>query len=219
MSLEIIGAGFGRTGTLSLKSALEELGFGPCHHMTEIIDDMHRQGPIWNSVASGKERNWRRVYEGYRATVDWPGCHYYAELAEAFPEAKIILTERDSRAWYYSMSETIFQNMPGRVARMLMAVARFPMHFVSTIVLKQTFHNDIGEANAIATFERHNAEVRALIPADRLLVFDVKQGWGPLCAFLGVEVPDTPFPRTNDREMFTRHGEKVREAFRRRKAA
>jgi hypothetical protein len=219
MSLEIIGAGFGRTGTLSLKSALEELGFGPCHHMAEVIDDMHRQGPIWNSVANGKERNWQKVYDGYRATVDWPGCHYYAELADAFPEAKVILTERDSRSWYSSINETIFQNMPGRVARMLMAVGRFPMHFVSTILLKQTFRNDMGEANAIATFERHNAEVRNRIPADRLLVFDVKQGWEPLCAFLGVQVPDTPFPHTNDRQMFAHHGEKVREAFRRRKTA
>ena len=217
MSLEVIGAGFGRTGTLSLKQALEQLGFGPCHHMTEIIEDMDRQGPMWNRVASGKERDWEKVYAGYRATVDWPGCHYYAELANAFPEAKVILTVRESRAWYASMKETIFKETPRPAMRWLLALTRFPMRFVLTIVFKQTFHDDIGEANAIATFERHNIEVQRRIPAERLLVFDVKQGWEPLCAFLGAPVPETPFPRTNDREMFKRHGEKIRDAFRSRK--
>lgn len=219
MGLKVIGAGFGRTGTLSLKSALEQLGFGPCHHMTEIIGDMQRQGPMWNRVASGKERDWKKVYAGYLATVDWPGCHYYAELADAFPEAKVILTVRESRAWYASMKETILKNVPGRAIRLLLVVIKFPMSFVATIVLKRTFRNDTSEANAIATFERHNAEVQQRIPAERLLVFDVKQGWEPLCAFLDVPVPEAPFPRTNDREMFKLHGEKVRDAMRRKRAA
>ena len=209
MPLEVIGAGFGRTGTLSLKTALEELGFGPCHHMTEIIKDMWRQGRIWNRVVAGNERDWDHVFAGYRATVDWPSCNYYAELAEAYPQAKVILTVRDSEKWYASMTETIFRMQQRLILRVLMKIPGLPIRFAQT-VFDQTFNFDTGRDNAIATFERHNAEVRQRIPAERLLVFEVAQGWEPLCAFLGVPVPDRPFPRVNDREEFQRLPQTVR---------
>jgi hypothetical protein len=215
MALEVIGAGFGRTGTLSLKQALEELGFGPCHHMTEIIADVRRQGPLWNAVATGKERDWDKVFAGYRSTVDWPGCRYYAELAEQYPGAKVILTVRDPRQWYASMKETIFGG-PVWGFRIVSAVIRHPMWFTQAIVHKGTFGFDLGEANAVAAYERHNQDVQERIDPERLLVFDVRQGWEPLCAFLGVAVPATPFPRVNDREQFKQHGKDMREAMRRR---
>ena len=212
MALDVIGAGYGRTGTLSLKTALELLGFGPCHHMTEIINDMDRQAPMWNRVADGNERDWEMVFASYRSTVDWPGCHYYAELADAYPDARVILTVRDSRQWYASMKDTILKVRSGLLMRLLLKVSRFPMRFALKIILKQTFGYKLDETHVIAAFDRHIAEVQRRIPAERLLVFDVRQGWEPLCAFLGVPVPETPFPRTNDREMFASRAKKFRRA-------
>ncbi len=219
MPLKVIGAGFGRTGTLSLKTALEMLGFGPCHHMTEVLDDLDRQGPLWNRVVAGKGADWDAVFAGYQATVDWPGCHYWAELAAHYPEAKVILTLRDPARWYASMKETIFAAPASRWIMLLLRVIRHPMRFGHAIITQRTFGFDQSEANAVAVFEQHNAAVRRGIAPDRLLEFDVRQGWEPLCAFLGVPVPDAPFPRTNDREEFQRHAEKARNAGRRKQVA
>lgn len=202
MTLAVIGAGLGRTGTLSLKAALEQLGFGPCHHMTEVAADHARQSEIWNRVAGGDERDWEAVFAGYRAAVDWPACHYWAELAEAFPEAKVVLSLRDPAKWYASMAETIFRFPMPEAVPYQSGAAMAPMWFAAEIVMRQTFAGKRDEASVIAAYERHNAAVRAAIPPERLLEFEVAQGWEPLCAFLDVPVPDTPFPRVNDQAMF-----------------
>lgn len=203
MALEIIGAGLGRTGTLSLKSALETLGFSPCHHMTEIPSDPD-QVKFWNSLAKGKRVDWEDIYSKYRATVDWPGCHFYADLAERYPDAKVILSLRDPESWYRSMNKTIFKFL-----REMDIGENHPMHFAASIVGQQTFAGDFSKDNAIAAFQRHNEEVMDRISTDRLLVFEVGQGWTPLCEFLEVPIPDQPYPRTNDSAEFQRHAAEI----------
>jgi hypothetical protein len=205
MALQVIGAGLGRTGTLTLKTALERLGFGPCHHMIEVFANP-KQVPFWNRAAEGEAVDWDELYGSYRATVDWPGCHFYAQLAERYPQAKVILSLRDPERWYESMNETILKTMgmmglgePGEIPD------DHPMRFGGIIIPQKTFNYDFSKANVMAAFERHNAEVRRTIPADRLLVFEAAQGWEPLCQFLGVPVPEEPFPRTNSREEFWEH--------------
>lgn len=208
MTLEVIGAGFGRTGTLTLKTALEQLGFGPCHHMTEILGNQE-QVPFWNRAADGEPVDWDELYGSYRATVDWPGCYFYAELADRYPRAKVILTTRDPERWYNSMCETIFALLSSMGDESAGAIADdFPMRFAYLLIAQKTFNFDYSKDNAIAIFERHNARVQQSIPAERLLVFDVAQGWEPLCAFLGVPVPAEPFPRSNDRLEFQEHAQR-----------
>jgi hypothetical protein len=211
MALKVIGAGLGRTGTFTLKTALEMLGFGPCHHMVEVFANP-AQVPFWNRAADGEAVEWDEVFAGYNASVDWPGCHFYAELADRYPDAKIVLSKRDPERWYESMSETILKSMSlmGFGAAQEMP-ADHPMRFGGVIIAEKTFGYDFSREGVIAAFERHVAAVRETIPADRLLEFEAVQGWEPLCAFLGVPVPDVPFPRTNSREEFWQHVEKAKE--------
>lgn len=208
MALDVIGAGFGRTGTLTLKTALEMLGFGPCHHMVEVIKHPE-QIPFWNRAAKGEPVDWEDVYGSYRATVDWPGCHFYAQLAERYPQAKVILSLRDPERWYESMSNTI---LPGMEKMGLDTLTDdHPMLFGGLIIARDAFGFDFSKANVIAAFERHNTQVRRRIAPERLLVFEAAQGWEPLCAHLGVPAPDEPFPRVNDREEFETHAQRGRE--------
>ena len=209
MALEVIGAGLGRTGTLTLKTALEKLGYGPCHHMTEVIAHPE-QIPFWNRAAEGLPVEWEDTYGGYRATVDWPGCHFYAELAERYPSAKVILSKRDPERWYDSMSETILASMAAMGLKSAEEITGdHPMRFGAIIISQKTFDFDFSKTNVIAAFKRHNAEVQRRIPPERLLVFEAVQGWEPLCAFLGVPIPAEPFPRVNDREEFQTHAQKA----------
>lgn len=210
MALQVIGAGLGRTGTMTLKTALEQLGFGPCHHMVEVFAHMPVQAPFWRAAAGGAAVDWDQGLAGYRASVDWPSAHYYRELAAHYPDAKVILSRRDPERWYDSMSETILKAMTMPVFQAA-GGGEPPMAFARMIIHDQTFHGDLSRANVIAAFERHNAAVIADIPADRLLVFEAAQGWAPLCAFLGVPMPDAPFPRTNSREEFWTHASPGRE--------
>ncbi len=200
MSLEVIGAGFGRTGTMSLKLALEQLGFAPCHHMSELFAHPE-QAPIWDDAAHGKPTDWRSFLKDYRAAVDWPACHFWRELVETFPGAKVLLTERDAEAWYTSMSQTIFDIM-ARADQADPDPVRGPQIRMATyIVREKTFGGRTDKDHAIAVYKAHNAAVKAAL-GDRLLVYDVAQGWGPLCAHLGVAVPEAPFPYTNTTEQF-----------------
>ncbi|MGE0284509.1 MAG: sulfotransferase family protein [Rhizobiaceae bacterium] len=209
MALEVIGAGLGRTGTLTLKTALERLGFGPCHHMVEVIAHPE-QITFWNRVSDGEAVDWEEGYGAYRATVDWPGCTYYAELAKYYPEAKVILSRRDPERWYESMAETILASMVGMGLKHEVP-ADHPMRF-GGIISDKTFGFDYTKENVIAAYERHNAEVVSTIAPERLLVYEVAQGWEPLCAHLGVPVPDEPFPHVNDREEFQAHAQSARDA-------
>lgn len=201
MALEIIGAGFGRTGTNSLKLALEQLGFGPCHHMFEVLENPALL-PDWEAAANGQTVDWHQVFSGYRSQVDWPGARYWRALATTFPDAKVILSVREPNGWFDSVQATIAPVMEGRGDHETAHMNAMAEMAYKTIVVP-IFGGRISERDhAIRIFEAHIAEVQATIPADRLLTFDVTEGWRPLCAFLGVDVPDTPFPKTNTSKEF-----------------
>ncbi|MEV0401926.1 sulfotransferase family protein [Actinoallomurus sp. NPDC050550] len=197
--LEVIGAGFGRTGTLSLKLALERLGFGPCHHMIELIDNPE-QLDRWSRAVENGDADWDEVYRGYRATVDWPGAAFWRRLVDYYPGAKVILTVRSPKSWYESARESIYRATSQWPADPLGVRRR---QFVQRVVWDGDFGGRFEDAAyAKAVFIEHNDAVRREVPGERLLEFRVRQGWGPLCDFLGVPVPDEPFPRTNDRQEF-----------------
>jgi hypothetical protein len=197
MTLKVIGAGFGRTGTKSLKDALEHLGLGPCYHMVEVFKNP--QAPDWWSAAADAPANadWGRIFEGYSATVDWPNATYYRELADAYPDAKVILTERDPDDWFDSTQATIFARMPAEPG----ATDPFP-RMLGKVICELFDYRMRDRAHCISVFQAHNAKVRQVIPPERLLVYEVAQGWGPLCSFLGVPEPAEPMPKVNSREEF-----------------
>ena len=198
--LEVIGAGFGRTGTLSLKVALERLGFGPCHHMVELIENAE-QISRWRRLADGETPEWDAVFRGYRSTADWPSVRFWRETTDHFPQAKVILTVRDPRRWYESVAQTIHQAEAGPAPADPLAAGM--RQVVEGAVWNGEFDGRFDDMDhAIDVFNQHNEAVRREISPDRLLVFEVGQGWEPLCAFLDVPVPDEPFPRTNDRQEF-----------------
>lgn len=193
MTLRVIGAGLGRTGTLSLKAALEQLGFGPCYHMMEVLMHPDREQRIasWDAIAAGGPADWDGVFAGYHATVDWPACNYYRELMALYPDAKVILSRRtDAETWFRSTQETIFREH--------MASPQFTRRIIGDIVGPD--RHDPGAV--IAAYERHNAEVISTVPAERLLVYTAGDGWGPLCTFLGVPEPATPYPHSNTTSQF-----------------
>ena len=201
MTLKAISAGYGRTGTMSLKLALEQLGFGPCHHMIEVIENGEKQVPLWNDALAGKP-DFDAIYKGYSSAVDWPSAAFWKELADAYPDAKVILSSRSPESWYSSISETILASVWAPENWPPQAVPWFTM--VSK-VLERSFGGAKTKDELIANFLAHEAEVKAAIPADRLLVHSAKDGWEPLCAFLGVPVPEGDYPRTNSKEEFFQH--------------
>lgn len=212
MTIKVIGAGMGRTGTLSLKAALEQLGFDKCYHMEERFKHWEQHTPLWNAAGRGNP-DWDTLFKGYKATVDFPGCTFYRELADYYPEAKVVLSVRDADKWYASTQETIFRpDLRASVREQAPA----DQEFAETCVYGP-FDGEVNEReHTIARFKQHNEQVKANIPAARLLVFQVQDGWEPLCEFLGVPVPDTPFPRINEGESTAKvidklaAGEKVR---------
>jgi Sulfotransferase domain len=206
MTIKVIGAGFGRTGTSSLKDALEELGFHKCYHMREIIDQP-QHAKIWRAAAKGKPVDWDALFQGYQATVDWPGCTFYRELMQRYPDAKVLLSVRDPERWHASAMNTIYwirQNSLLAQLRRFMPGMRDITIMLDDIVWDGTFHDRFADKPyAMAVFRQHNEEVKRVVPPERLLVYDVKDGWEPLCRFLGVPVPsDRPFPHTNDTAAF-----------------
>lgn len=212
MTLEVIGAGFGRTGTSSLKVALERLGFAPCDHMGEVFLHPERAA-LWREAAAAKAAGqafaWERLYAGYKATTDWPGAYFWRELADAYPAAKVLLSVRDPERWYDSARRTI-RAMRGNpeigqtVAAAIGRRGRPDMAWMPALVDAVVFDGTFGgrfddKAHALRVFAEHNAAVQAAIPPERLLLFDVEQGWEPLCRFLGVPVPaGEPFPHLNE---------------------
>ncbi|MFI6497995.1 sulfotransferase family protein [Nonomuraea typhae] len=202
--ISVIGAGLPRTGTTSLKAALEGLGLGPCHHMREI--GAHpEQAQRWRQTMDGPV-DWGAVLRGYRAAVDWPSAHFWRPLAQAYPDAKVILTVRDPHAWYTSLRDTVFAMLsnPSTVPAGLQAVAATMRPLLERIWF-ETFGTTLedpmpGERHAAEVFRRHTAEVAATLPAERVLVYGTGQGWEPLCDFLGVPVPAEPYPHLNDRQ-------------------
>ena len=197
MSLEIIGSGFGRTGTSSLRTALNQLGFGPCHHMDEVFPHPAQVGH-WQAVAAGKPVDWDAVFAGYRSQVDWPGAHVWRQLAAAYPKAKVIHTVRAEEGWWNSFSQTILKLLTGDRDRPMPPHIRDMLEAATEMVANQTFDGTPGDKTvALAKYRLRTQEVLAEFPPERLLVFDVAEGWGPLCRFLDVAEPKTPFPRLN----------------------
>ena len=201
MTLKVISAGFGRTGTMSLKLALEQLGLGPCHHMIEVIGNGEKQVPLWNDVLAGKP-DFDAIYDGYNSAVDWPSAAFWKDLADYYPDAKIILSSRSAESWYNSISETILaavwapENWPPQDVEWFTMVSK---------VLERSFDGAKTKEELIEVFNAHETAVKAAIPAERLLVHSAKDGWEPLCAFLGEPVPDGDYPRTNSKEEFFQH--------------
>ena len=203
MTLQVVGTGFGRTGTLSLKAALEMLGFGPCHHMLELRVN-EGQLPFWQAAERGEMPDWDEVFAEYGAAVDWPSARYWREIAAHFADAKVLLSVRPAEDWFRSIHATIYPRMSSH-ADEPPGLARDRMKMAYEIIVNQTFDGRIEDkAHACAVFEAHIKEVQATIAPERLLTFDVKEGWAPLCAHLGVPVPEEPFPRRNTTEEFQR---------------
>lgn len=202
MTLSVISSGFGRTGTKSLKDALEQLGFGPCHHMHEILEHPE-QVAHWQALAEGKTPDWNLVFSGYRSQVDWPGAHYWRELADAFPDAKVIHTVRPEDKWWASFSVSIAKLIRVYTTLPLPPHVKDMLDAWSAFAGKPTFGDGIEDRDtALAAYRLRTEQVRVAIPPDRLLVFDVAEGWGPLCDFLDVPAPDRPFPHHNLRADF-----------------
>lgn len=191
MTLRVVGAGLGRTGTNSLKVALERLLGAPCYHMMEVFQHPEHIR-LWHAAARGEMPDWGQLFSDFGAAVDWPAAAFWPELSAAFPDALVLLSLREPESWWQSASETIFPSVRQQAGTEWYAMvdALFGARFTRAL-------DD--RAAAIAAFERHNTRVRASVPANRLLEWRAAEGWAPLCAALGVPVPDEPFPHTNTR--------------------
>jgi hypothetical protein len=198
--MKLIGAGFGRSGTMSIKAALDEIGTGPCYHMKIALPRFWHLN-FFMQAWRGKKVNWHRFFRKYNSVVDWPTCSFYKELMVEYPDAKILLNVRDPEKWYDSMYETIWAIQPA-----------FPFWFPPVV---RKFHDEIvwgsnlqgvfgDREKAIEVYKEWIEEVKRVVPPQRLLVYEVTEGWKPLCDFLGVPVPDKPFPYINERKSFVR---------------
>lgn len=203
--VDVIGAGFGRTGTASLKEALDMLGYGPCHHMTEVIQNPDTAAG-WIAALTGDTSALPGLLGKYRATQDFPGALLWREMTELYPDAKLLLSVRDPKEWYRSARATIMnQDLRRHLEEAVEPGARKTADMLFSLtdaMAARGFRTDLGEQDSIAFFERHNEAVRAAVDPEKLLVYDVRQGWEPLCAFLDVDVPDAPFPRGNEAGAF-----------------
>lgn len=187
MSLSVIGAGFGRTGTASMKIAFEQLGLGPCHHMKEVSTP--EQKSDWITAAEGQQMDWGQVFEGFSSCIDWPAAFFWRELSECYPDAKIILTVRDAESWYKSMQNTIFQLFKTKPDANAMAFK---------LIGKRLFEERFDDKDfVLGIYEKNIRDVQAAFSSDRLLTYELGSGWEPLCAFLEKPVPDTAFPQSN----------------------
>jgi hypothetical protein len=213
--MRVIGVGFARTGTTSLKAALEALGQGPCYHMMDVMADPRRIRQ-WLAIGRGRPADWATVFAGYHSAVDWPVAVFWRELAAAYPQAKLVLTVRDPRAWYTSVRRTIFRQVidPPRGLRSVgfRALAtlspnlRTFLKMTDVAIEQRVFAGRItDQEHSVAVFERHVEEVQAAFPPERLLTYRVSDGWAPLCEFLGEPVPDRPFPHENTTDDFNRN--------------
>lgn len=206
--IKIIGAGFGRTGTLSLKAALEKLGYAKCYHMQDLPSNPEHIS-YWEAAARGDPVDWPSLFTGYQAIVDFPGCNFYRQLLDHYPHAKVILTTRDPEEWYASALKTIYKPKPS-LALILTIISKIPfsrrvrclprvMFAMDRIVFKGFFNGRFADKqHTLEVYKRHYDEVVKTIPQQQLLVYSVKEGWEPLCTFLEVPIPpDEPFPHAN----------------------
>ncbi|HWD40658.1 MAG TPA: sulfotransferase [Fimbriimonas sp.] len=198
MALKVVGAGLGRTGTFSLKLGLEQLLGGTCYHMYEVFQKPAHI-PVWQDAADGKPVDWNSLMTGYTAAVDWPASAYWLPLAEANPDAVIVFSRRDPEAWWESASETIFKGIgqlkdrPDDNGWFRMVSTMMANHFTTDLTNKDA---------AITAFKKHEENVMSTAPKERLVVWEAKEGWEPLCKALDLPIPDQPFPRANTKEEF-----------------
>ncbi len=209
--MKVIGAGMPRTGTLTQKLALEMLGLGPCYHMVNVLADLD-QAALWERALEG-ESPWTQIFDGFESTVDWPGGYFYKELAEFYPQAKVVLSVRDPEAWQESMRQTVWAVRHGESLVRLLSSAQAHVNPAWRAYLKMidgllwrdagTFAGEQATTGElIEGMLRHQEQVTRDIAPERLLVWNVAEGWGPLCEFLELPVPDVPLPRINDRTEF-----------------
>ncbi len=200
MPLDIIGVGYGRTGTLSLKQALETIGYADCYHMSEVVAHPEHS-TLWINAWKGEDP-WEVIFHGYRATVDWPSVAFWPRLMNYYPDAKLLLTTRDAESWYRSASNTIFKAMkegmlsdePARRERIEMA---------KDIIVDGTFGGDLDDKTTVlAAYQKNIDRIYKEVPKERLIVFDSAEGWEPLCNALEVPIPTVPYPRVNTTEEF-----------------
>ena len=201
MPLKIVGAAFGRTGTKSIKIALEKLGFGPCHHMFELHNNPD-QIALWRAVARGEKSCWDKIFTDYQASIDWPSARYWRELAEHFENAKVLLTIRNEDSWFDSVQRTIYPIMRDHTS-LQSSLRREQASVAHDIIVRQTFNGKMNDrSHAKRVYRNYIEDVRRTIKPERLLNYSVTEGWGSLCAFLDVPVPDEPFPFTNTTQQF-----------------
>ena len=198
--MKVFGAGFGRTGTMSLKFALEKLGIGPCYHMREVVSrPSHIK--LWYDISRGEDPNWNRLFSGFNSAVDFPVCLFYEQLINKFPDAKFILTLRDFDTWYISTANTIYKVpsiLPNWFKMVVYPIRMFIAMQVNLIWVGLFKNNFSDRESTKLIYYEHIECVKKIIPTDKLLIYNVKEGWGPLCEFLDVEVPGIPFPKVND---------------------
>lgn len=213
MSIKIIGAGFPRTGTSTLKECLQILGYTKTYHMKELLvnpDDLH----FWTTLKETGTTDWDNLYDGFAATVDFPGYPWYKQHMKQYPDAKVILTVRPFAKWYTSVNSTIKNAGPQTVSQKIMAMAKLAVSsrfrkvikcvkFAKQTIFAQELQGKFEDKVAAEKiFDQHIADVKAYVPADKLLVWDVSEGWGPLCKFLNLAIPNEPFPHANKKENF-----------------
>ncbi len=213
MAIKIIGAGLPRTGTNTLKESLERLGYKKTYHMKELLvhpENLH----YWLTLKETGTTNWDELYKGYQATVDFPAYPWYKEHMKQYPDAKVILTVRPFEKWYTSVYSTIWkagpQTFPEKIGmlskllfnprlRSVIKCVKFSKAMIFGAHLQGKFEDkDFAEK----VFNKHIEDVKVYVPADKLLVYDVSDGWGPLCKFLGVPEPNEPLPHLNKKENF-----------------
>jgi hypothetical protein len=203
MTLQVVGTGLGRTGTKSMQTALGMLGVGPCHHMVEVFKNPASM-QLWIDAAEGRP-NWEAIFEGYRSVVDYPGAAHWRALVDYYPNAKVLHTVRDPDQWFESTQATIFA--PGSLA---VTASEGPLAtFFASIAGPMRAHM-ADRAFMTDYFRRHTEEVKAHVAPERLLVYEVGEGWDRLCAFLGVPVPAEPYPSENSRAEFVGRVEAAR---------
>jgi hypothetical protein len=207
--MQVIGAGLMRTATTTQMVALEQLGFGACYHMRDLLADLENGLPLWEDVADGSP-DWERIFGAANSTLDWPSARYYRELMDYYPDAKILLSVRDGDAWVRSMRATVWGMFHGDSVIHHLSDARAvldPLWQRYTALMRRiTWQEGTGvlagetytDAGLAAVMNRWNDEVKSTVPPERLLVWDPADGWEPLCGFLGVDVPEDPLPRLND---------------------
>ena len=198
--LKVIGAGFGRTGTLSLKQALETLGFAKCYHMSEVVANPHHVD-LWRAAWRG-EGPWEEIFSGYTAAVDWPTVAFLTRLVQYYPSAKVVLTVRDADSWFRSARDTIFRSMTEGLASDD-PMRRHRMVMLKEIIVDGTFKGNLEDKQrVVAAYTHHVERVIADVPPERLVLFDPREGWPPLCEALNVPIPNVPFPRVNTSREF-----------------